>query len=212
MHSRRALPLIFRFSFFASIIVNLIVNLASCSQLSGKLRIIEGGFHHAGGRYAEAVGAYREALAYPPAAPYAEYGLGVIYLAMNEDEEALNRFEAASLSLEENGEFSPSEHRELRYRIHYNTGVIHFQRGDYAAAAAKFRRALETDGSHIEAKRNLELSLLSLDRRRRDEASLSEGTEKSGADEILFDYVRQKEREKWKSREWAEEETPGPDY
>ncbi|MDR2785404.1 MAG: tetratricopeptide repeat protein [Treponema sp.] len=208
MYSRRAAFIIFRLAFFAL----LSVNLASCSQLPGKLRIIEGGFHHTGGRYAEAIDAYREARAYPEAAPYAEYGLGVIYLALDEDEAAINHFEAAALSLEDNGEFPPSEHRELRYRIHYNTGVIYFQRGDYAAAAAEFRQALETDGSHIEAKRNLELSLLSLDRRSRNETPLNEGTDKSGGEEILFDYMRQKEREKWRSREWTEDENPGPDY
>ena len=206
MHSRALLSAL-RLSFFALLAVNLV----SCSQFPGKIRIIEGGFHHAGGRYAEAIAAYREALAYPAAAPYAEYGLGVIYLALDEDEAAISRFEAAARSLEAGEEALP-EHRELRYRIHYNTGVIHFQRGDYAAAAAKFRRALEMDGSHIDAKRNLELSLLSLDRRNRDETSLGGGADGSGSDEILFDYMRQKEREKWRSREWTEAETPGPDY
>jgi Ca-activated chloride channel family protein len=198
--------------FLLSLFVPLIAGFASCSRFSGKLRIIEGGFHHAGGRYAEAIEAYREALAYPAAAPYAEYGLGVIYLALDEDEAAINRFEAAALSLENDGEYPPPEHRELRYRIHYNTGVIHFQRGNFAAAAAEFRRALETDGSHIEAKRNLELSLLSLDRRNRDGTSLNGGGNGSGGEEILFDYMRQKEQERWKSREWTEDESPGPDY
>jgi tetratricopeptide (TPR) repeat protein len=58
---------------------------ASCSQFPGKLRVIEGGFHYAGGRYAEAIASYRKALAYDGAAPYAGYGLGVIYLALDED-------------------------------------------------------------------------------------------------------------------------------
>ncbi|MDR1353049.1 MAG: tetratricopeptide repeat protein [Treponema sp.] len=190
--------------------------LASCSQFPGKLRVIEGGFHHTWGRYAEAIESYRKALAYSEAAPYAEYGLGVIYLALDEDEEAMNRFEAASLSLEtleKDGENAAGEHRELRYRIQYNSAVIHFQRGNYAGAAAGFRRALETDGSRIEAKRNLELSLLSLDRGGHSESSLIDGGNNTGGREILFDYMRQKEQEKWRSREWAESETPsGPDY
>jgi Ca-activated chloride channel family protein len=191
----------------------LVLSLGACSQLPGKLRVIEGSFYHAGGHYTEALASYREALAYPDAAPYAEYGLGVIYLALDEEEAAMDRFLAASEALSAQDDKDVSEHRELRYRIYYNIGVIHFQRGDYAAAAGEFRQALETDGSHIEAKRNLELSLLSLDRRSRDQASLSEGENEAGGSEILFDYMRQKEEDRWRSREWAEEVTPaGPDY
>ncbi|MDR0452260.1 MAG: tetratricopeptide repeat protein [Treponema sp.] len=206
-------PLVSRLLFFA--LPALI--LASCSEFPGKLRVIEGGFRYAGGHYAEAIESYRKALAYSEAAPYAEYGLGVIYLALGEDEEALGRFEAASLSLEsledDDDKDAAAGHRELRYRIHYNSAVIRFQQGNYAGAAAGFRRALETDGSRIEAKRNLELSLLSLDRGGNGDAlPAGEGNSSAGG-EILFDYIRQKEQEKWRSREWAEGETPsGPDY
>jgi Ca-activated chloride channel family protein len=139
---------------------------------------------------------------------------------MDEEEAAMEKFLAAAEALPAQDDAergSVREHRELRYRIHYNTGVIHFQRGDYAAAAGEFRRALETDGSHVEAKRNLELSLLSLDRSSRDRSSLSEGVNdangKPDTSKILFDYMRQKEQDRWRSREWAEDDTPpGPDY
>jgi Ca-activated chloride channel family protein len=209
VRSNSAIPLIIHLALFAP----LIAGLASCTQLPGKLRIIEGGFHHARGHYLDAIEVYREALDYPAAAPYAEYGLGVIYLTLNEDEEAANHFEAAARFLDNEAEFPPSEHRELRCRIHYNTGIIHFQRGDYAAAAAGFRRALEADGSNIDAKRNLELSLLSPDRRNQDNSSLNKASKTFGGGDILFDYIRQKEREKWKSRAWAADESPsGPDY
>jgi Ca-activated chloride channel family protein len=203
--ARRALPFP-----LALPLALLIISLASCARIPGKLRIIEGGFHHAGGRYLQAIEAYRRALAYPDAAPYAEYGLGVIYLSMNEDEEAAARFEAA-LALA--AALPPAGHRELLRRAHYNTGVIRFQRGDYNAAAASFRRALEADGGSVDAKRNLELSLLSRDRPAPSAASPISAPENSGSSGILFDYIRRKERDKWASRVWTEDAPPaGADY
>lgn len=183
----------------------LCVCLSSCSQLPGKLRIIEGSFYHSREQYNKAVVSFQKALVYEEAAPYANYGLGVAYLAMGEEEAAMKRFAAAEILS------SGEEHRELRYRTHYNLGVIRFEQGDYAAAAGEFRRALESDGSHIEAKRNLELSLLSMESR--GEASIREHKNNGREHDILFDYLRQKEQDRWRSREWAEEETAsGPDY
>jgi Ca-activated chloride channel family protein len=145
-------------------------------------------------------------------APYAQYGLGYIYLVLGENRAALGRFAAAEEAL---ARFPrEGEHQELVYRIHYNTGVIRFQEEDYTGAAAEFRKALETDGSRIEAKRNLELSLLSLGPRGNAAEALrirhEAGEGETGA---LFDYIRRKEQDRWKSREWAGD-TPvsGPDY
>jgi Ca-activated chloride channel family protein len=161
--------------------------------------------------YTEAITAYRSSLAFPAAAPYGEYGLGVIYLSLDEGEAALERFAAAEKALAASG---GEEHRELRYRIHYNRGVIRFRNGDYAAAAGEFRRALETDGSHVEAKRNLELSLLSAGRRESAVPVPFDGRGDAGEGaKVLFDYLRQKEQDRWRSREWAEDAPlSGPDY
>jgi Ca-activated chloride channel family protein len=161
--------------------------------------------------YTEAIAAYRSSLAFPAAAPYGEYGLGVMYLAMDEEAAALERFASAEKALAFLG---GEEHRELRYRIHYNRGVIRFRNGDYAGAAGEFRRALEAEGSHIEAKRNLELSLLSADRRGdAAPAPLSGGSKAGQGEEVLFEYLRQKEQNRWRSREWVEDAPlPGPDY
>jgi Ca-activated chloride channel family protein len=186
---------------------------ASCSDTPGKLKIIEGGFFNSQGMYTEAIAAYRSSLAFPAAAPYGEYGLGVMYLSLDEGGAALERFTAAEKALAVSG---GEDHRELRYRIHYNKGVIRFRNGDYTGAAGEFRKALEAGGSHIEAKRNLELSLLSAGRpenRQAAPAPLSGGNKAGQEGEVLFDYLRQKERDRWKSREWVEDTPlPGPDY
>jgi Ca-activated chloride channel family protein len=163
--------------------------------------------------YTEAISSYLEALRFPETAPYAEYGLGSVYLSLGEDEAALQRFAAADDALRG---FSPEDHRELIYRIHYNNGVVRFQGSDFTGAAAQFREALETDSGRIEAKRNLELSLLFFSRQNAAAAASSPPAdirESQDGPEVLFDYLRRKEQDQWKSREWLEDTVPsGPDY
>jgi Ca-activated chloride channel family protein len=182
---------------------------------------MEGNFFRSQGLYTEAITSLLKAREDPKAAPYAEYGLGSVYLSLGEGEAARERFAAAAAAL---GEGAAGEHRELIYRIYYNTGVAHFEQEQYEEAAAAFRRALETEGSRIEAKRNLELSLLSLGRQ--DEAAgetgVDTGREDTGREgespandriEALFEYLRRKEQNQWKSREWIEPSPlSGPDY
>jgi Ca-activated chloride channel family protein len=184
---------------------------ASCSRVPGKLLLIKGNLYNSRGLYTEAILSYLEALEYAETAPYAEYGLGSAYLALDEGEAALGHFTAAEERLTP---LLREDHRELIYRIHYNSGVVRFHAGDYGTAADQFRTALETDGSRIEAKRNLELSLLSLTRQSSGGASsLSLNMQEQQGPQILFDYIRRKEQDQWKSREWtAETSSTGPDY
>jgi Ca-activated chloride channel family protein len=105
---------------------------------------------------------------------------------------------------------SDNEHRELRYRNYYNSGIIYFEDGDFLSAAEAFREALRSDPGKLDAKRNLELSLISIltetpaDNRRES---------RNDTKEILFDYLKEQEQQYWKSVEWTAEETfSGPDY
>ncbi|GHV60816.1 hypothetical protein AGMMS49587_03400 [Spirochaetia bacterium] len=193
--------------------------LGGCSRLPGRFLIIEGNFYHSQGMYTEAVAAYLRALDHGEGAPdglikpFAEYGLGSAYISLDEGDAALERLGASEEALKD---LPPETGRELSYRIRYNTGVVLFERGDYAASADAFKQALEIDGSRIEAKRNLELSLLSLSREASSPSPVgqgSEGTRTSERASALFDYLHQKEQSQWKSREWIEEEpSTGPDY
>jgi Ca-activated chloride channel family protein len=181
----------------------------SCSPVSGKLLVVEGNFYHSQGRYDEAIRAYGKALEYPEALPYAEYGLGSVYTSLEELPAALGRFDAALAAWRDQG---TRGREELGYRIHYNRGVALFWKGDFEGAAGAFRGALEIDSGRIEAKRNLELSLLSLSQENdREPETLGEGTNDRLM--VLFHYLNLKEQQQWKSREW-EEEPPslGPDY
>jgi Ca-activated chloride channel family protein len=151
-----------------------------------------------------------KALRYPQTAPYGEYGLGLVSLSLNEGNAALDRFAAAQKALRS---LSGENHRDLRYRISYNRGIVYFEKEDFGEAARQFRNALEIDGTRVEAKRNLELSLLALSRAGTPVSSPADLVSGPGGNEILFDYIRQKEQNQWKSREWIEDvPASGPDY
>jgi Ca-activated chloride channel family protein len=158
--------------------------------------------------YSRAVSTYIRALEYEDAAPYAQYGLGMIYFAMGEDKAALSRLTEAETLLEA---FPAASNRELHYRIHYNTGVVLFSGGDFFGAADSFREALRADHGKIEAKRNLELAIRLLAREQPSGAGIDNKTSESR--DALFEYIRQNELNRWLSQEWPEEkDTTGPDY
>ena len=205
----------FRTAGFSALVAALLLLNGSCSresQMAGKLMLLRGNFLSAQGMHTGAILAWPEALEYDEIAPYAEYGLGSVCLALDEGEAALQRFAAAEERL---AAMPREDHRELVYRINYNRGVGHFHTGYFAGAADQFRAALEADGSRIEAKRNLELSLLSLAGQSSGAASVPGLSiqEEQGGSRALFDYIRQKEQDQWKSREWSGDTGfTGPDY
>ncbi|MCL2232407.1 MAG: tetratricopeptide repeat protein [Treponema sp.] len=185
--------------------------LSSCARIQGKLLIMEGNFFTSRGFYTEAISSYLRALAHQEFAPYAEYGLAVVYFALGESAVALERYRAAMGGLAELGRDDP----ELRHRIYYNMGIIYFEKGEYSQAVSSFRSALIVDGSRIDAKRNLELSLLVLDRISSQQPETTElaGEGTGGDNAALFAYIRQMEQEQWRNREWAsEDDWYGPDY
>ena len=186
----------------------------SCENIQGKLLIMEGNFFNIRGFYTDAISSYLRARNL--AAPYAEYGLASAYYALDENDAALERYKAAEESV---AGMNQDDHRELRYRIHYNSGIIYFEKGDYGEAVRSFREALKEDSSRIEAKRNLELSLLTIKRNSSPPASSSRSGTENGAgnaggnSQAIFEFLREMEQEQWKSREWtSESDSSGPDY
>jgi Ca-activated chloride channel family protein len=168
---------------------------------------MEANFLNSQGRYIEAIYLYTKALEYTEAAPYAEYGLGSVYIALGEEKAALDRFTEAAGLLDDN----PSTiNQELRYRVQYNTGVLLFSEGDFPAAAASFREALRINGKKPEAKRNLELSIMSIARQN---TAIGSNDDENDSRAAMFEYVRQKEINRWMNRDWLQEEDiSGPDY
>jgi len=186
-------------------ILTVVIFFSSCSE--GKLLLLEANYLSSRARYDEALVPYLKALNHEDAAPYAEYGLGLTFYLIDKGEAALIRYKDSQKMLEK---YSDNEHRELRYRNHYNSGIIFFEEGDYQSAADSFKDALRADSRRMDAKRNLELSLLSISMESKSEDRTEEQEEQR---EILFEYIRQEEQQLWKSREWTPEENySGPDY
>ena len=186
-----------------------VVLFSSCERTRGQLLVMEANFLANRGFYTEAISTYLRALPFEAAAPYAKYGLAAAFFALEETEAALDRYWEALNSLG----MARGNHLELRFRIHYNMGIIFFEKGEYQSAAYAFRTALTFDGSRLDAKRNLELSLLSITRSPPPQASYQQdGAE--GEPElpmstlVIFEYLRQREQERWRSREWGGESDP----
>jgi len=195
----------------ASVILSafLALLLGGCSGAEGKLLVTRANFQAARGMRGDAINLYMRALEHETAAPYAEYGLGLLFLGMGEDAAAAARFAETQRLLETE---PAGLHRELRYRNHYARGMVFFGSGDFPGAAASFRDALRVSGGRLEAMRNLELSLKSVEAKNSAAAGPGEGGGVTEATTPVFEYVRQKEVEQWKSREWPEEEhEPGDD-
>jgi Ca-activated chloride channel family protein len=177
----------------------------SCQD--GKLLLMEANYLFSRGRYDEAVIRYQRALQFKDSAPYAEYNLGLTFYLLDETQAAMNRYDNSKKITETLPE---DEHRELRYRNYYNSGIIYFEEDDFISAAQAFKQALRINPERIDAKRNLEISLKSI--------VMDTGREKpeerqNEAKEILFDYIKQHEQQYWKSAEWADEEQyAGNDY
>jgi len=185
----------------------IVFTLSSCSE--SKLLLLEANYLQTRGRYDEALLRYFKAQDFEDAAPYAEYGLGLTFYMLDEGKAALKSFENSQKILET---LPGGEHSELRFRNSYNSGIILFEEGDYKSAAEAFKNALRADGRKIEAKRNLELSLMSAARQTK-ENNKNENRNNNETRELLFDLIREEEQRLWKSREWAQEEKPtGADY
>lgn len=174
----------------------------SCERNLARLTILEANYLSDQGSQREAVAAYSRVSGRGLFDAYADYGLGVVYLSLGEIEPALGRFSAALEAAE--GASADGSDRELVYRVRYNTGLARYRSGQFAQAAEEFRRALEADGAKPAAKRNLELSLRALNRNSAPAASSSPlGTRNAGSEpKALFDFIREKEGDRWKSREW----------
>ena len=182
--------------------------ICSCSKAAGKLLIMEANSYSSRGLFNEAITLYQDALEYADAQPFGEYGLGSVYFAMGEYNAALDRFSNALKILEA---LPSGSAKELQYRIHYNTGMVLFSSGDFSAAADSFRAALKTDGSRVDAKRNLELSLLS--QNRENSSGNFENSIEEISQTIFFDFIQQREQNQWRDMVWPDEEnSTGPDY
>ncbi len=127
---------------------------------------------------------------------YANFGLAATYLMQNESAAAVNRFNRL------NGEASAS----LQFGSFYNQGIIAYQNAEFEKAAENFKQALLIDGTNLNAKINLELSMQELlvqntQSQTQNQNTASSERQSSGLQDLIFSMMTENEQNQWKSQQ-----------
>ena len=116
------------------------------------------------GRYADAMRSYTEARIDRPEAPELDYNIGNVFYRRNDLKRAAQAYEQALESGAANV-IGPAS---------YNLGNVRFRQADVQAAVSAFEDALRADPDDLDAKRNLEIALLVIERMRPEEPEETE--------------------------------------
>lgn len=125
---------------------------------------------------------------------YAFFALGSTYIMQNENESAELRF----------NQIQGEKSKELQYALFYNQGIIAHRNGEYQVAAEYFKKALLIDGSNINAKINLEISLKENAAHKNETEHKKENqpeNTKAEIEEALFSVLRENENTIWKNQQ-----------
>ena len=137
---------------------------------------------------------------------YGVYGLASTYLAQGESDAAFERINTLDTNVSDN----------IKASAFYNAGIISFRKGQYQEAADFFKKSLLVDGSNINAKINLELSLRQKDiqasKGAQEVIPVSEEKSDSSLENTLFSLVREGGESRWKNQQSQENFTTGVDY
>ena len=99
-------------------------------------------------------------------------------------------------------EVSPRSSGELKFRIEFNKGVKSFDEGNYSSAFDHFKNSLILNPSSLEAKRNLELTILKIETLKSNQEGSSSSSGRSKTDlrqhSNLLNYVKRQEIRQWK--------------
>ena len=137
---------------------------------------------------------------------YALYGLASTYLMLEENNAATERL----------GQIAPDATDEVRFAILFDLGLLAHKKGDYETAASYFKQALMINGSDIQTKINLELSLEKIsvqnNVKERNITSVSENSDDQALENAMYSMMREKERNTWKSQQQENSESNSLDY
>lgn len=137
---------------------------------------------------------------------YSIYGLGVTYLAKNENEAAMERFD----QIDEN---APSQ---VLYASNYNKGIIYYHSGHFQEAARYFKKALTYDGTKFDAKINLEISLMNAEKEAKEKENaireVSQGRSPDTMERAVFERIREYDKQQWKNSEKTENTNLAQDF
>lgn len=177
---------------FAATFASSVSVLVSCGGSSPHLAVLQGNYAFGRGDYQTATVHYLTANAREDHEPWIDYNLGNVYYALGELDAALEQWEVAAADAPD----------EILFGVHFNRGVLYYELAHYESAYREFRDALEIDGSSVEAKINLELSLqksggVEGGPSARGTISGSESEEVGAQAARVLQYIRRKERQRW---------------
>lgn len=165
--------------------------LVSCQAPIPYIPVLQGNYAFGQGDYQEATVHYLGALKGGSFTQWTQYNLANVYHSLGELDAALELWDEA---LE-------TDSLSLLFAIHYNKGILFYERAQYEEAFESFKTALVYDPTYIGAKLNLELTLLKLQSRRGSGAQRlgqQEEVQDLSAESIrIFEYIRRKEEQIW---------------
>ncbi len=174
--------------------------LSSCSsQKKSAVNILKGVIHWVQEEYQEASADFLEAKETAvqqqdeTAKVYAQYGIAVSYLMLNEKEAALNQLDKLV------GSGVPEL---VRFGALYNSGIVSYQKGEFQKAADFFKQALLIDNSQLDAKINLELAMSQAEvqsKAAQSELQPVHHSEGSSAQDTIFSMMKENDDKRWKS-------------
>ena len=138
--------------------------------------VLEGNYDFARGDLARAVRHYRGAAG--DGSPVVDYNLANTLLARGDIDAGLQVLMG----------IAAGAHAELRRRVAFNIGHVHYRAGRYREAALHFRDALMLDPESVDARINLELALRMMSMERPPPPAAA--TENGGADADLPEQLR----------------------
>lgn len=137
---------------------------------------------------------------------YAVYNLATTYLVQNENDVAYERY----------SKLENAEDADVRFATFYNCGIIAYRKGDFAHAADCFRNALKIDGSKVDAKVNLELSVMNSEKEAKSKenalSQVSESDAPSAMEQAVFERIREYDKKQWKNSEKSDVTNSSQDY
>ena len=173
-------------------LAGVLLGLTSCSDSQDGWAVVQGNAAFQRGDFQKAALHYLSAQRSGESLDVVNYNLGNVYNALGETNTALSIWNRIS---------RPGSD-ELAYRLAFNRGYLLYQRGQYDQACQEFRTALMMKPSSLDAKRNLEISLLktqsfgsALPARPR----VADRTDPGETQKALLEYINRLEGTRWKA-------------
>ncbi len=200
-----------RKSLFALLGISACLSLTGCSaSFSDRMRILGGSLEWNRKEYPDATADFLGVIESAKGRgdtlteSYAVFDLASTYLVQGENEAARTRFQ----------ELSGDVPDDVKFALLYNLGILAHRNGDYASAAAFFRQALMIDGSSVDAKVNLELSLVGGEGLSGGGGmqKVHESAHEGYLESAIYSIIREQEEGQWKNMRKEEPSDDAEDY